>query len=144
MWQVWVKGEEKTRARPQGQPGLPDAQTPSCPFESISSLACCGVPSIWWGWDPGSFRSQNTPTGLPQGPHLYDLILGLLQLVRLIGPQQPSLSLPLLLQCGLSILPALPCLHALVKGSLWGLGKSTTSPSGALLALSRGLSQQLG
>ena len=54
------------------------------------------------------------------GAHLYNLILGLLQLVGRVGPQQPNLGLPLLLQCGLSILPALPRLHALIKGGLWG------------------------
>lgn len=70
--------------------------------------------------NPDSLRSQNVPAGLPRGAHLYNLILGLLQLVGLVGPQQPSLGLPLLLQCGLSILPALPRLHALVKGGLWG------------------------
>ena len=68
------------------------------------------------GWNPDSLRSQNVPVAA----HLYNLILGLLQLVGLVGPQQPSLSLPLLLQGGLSILPALPRLHALVKGGLWG------------------------
>lgn len=97
------------------------------------------------GFSASSRSQQNTLAVLRWGPHLYDLVLGLLQLVRLVGPQQPSLGLPLLLQCGLSVLPALPRLHALVKGGLWGwrLGKSTTSPSGALLAVPRGLSQQL-
>lgn len=58
----------------------------------------------------------------------------MLQFVRLVGPQQPRLRLPLLLQRGLRILPALPCLHALVEGSLWGraVGRSTASSLVAL------------
>lgn len=58
----------------------------------------------------------------------------MLQFVRLVGPQQPRLRFPLLLQCGLCILPALPCLHALVEGSLWGraVGRSTVSSLVAL------------
>lgn len=56
------------------------------------------------------------------GAHLKDLVLGLLQFVRLVGPKQPSLRLPLLLQRSLSVLPALPRLHALVEGSLWRWG----------------------
>lgn len=46
------------------------------------------------GWDG---TQENTPAGLPWGPHLYNLVLSLLQLVRLAGPQQASLSLSLLL-----------------------------------------------
>lgn len=58
----------------------------------------------------------------------------MLQFVRLVGPQQPRLRLPLLLQRGLRILPALPCLHALVEGSLWGraVGRSTANSLVAL------------
>lgn len=51
-------------------------------------------------------------------PYLRDLLFGLLQLVGFVGPEQPGLHLPLLLQHGLGILPPLPGLHALVKGSL--------------------------
>lgn len=51
---------------------------------------------------PG-LTQELTCRSAPRGLTLYNLILGLLQLVRLVGPQQPSLSLPLL-QGGLSIL----------------------------------------
>lgn len=51
--------------------------------------------------------------------YLGDLVFGLLQFVRLVGPQQLGLGLPLLLQRALSILPSLPRPHALVKTPLW-------------------------
>lgn len=50
--------------------------------------------------------------------HLWDLILGLLELVWFVGPEQPGLCFPFLLKHDLGILPALPGLHPLVKGTL--------------------------
>lgn len=52
------------------------------------------------------------------GSYLSDLLFGQLQFVGLVGPQQFGLSLPLLLQSGLSVLPALPRLHAVIKRPL--------------------------
>ena len=51
--------------------------------------------------------------------YLGDVLLGLLQLVRLVSPQQLGLRLPLPLQRALSLLPALPRSHALAKAALW-------------------------
>lgn len=50
--------------------------------------------------------------------YLSDLLLGQLQFVWLVGPQQFGLSLPLLLQHSLSILPTLPRLHPVIKRPL--------------------------
>lgn len=68
-------------------------------------------------WSMEGRNRAETPRSIP---YLRDLILGLLQLVGFVCPQQPGLHLPLLLEHGLGILPPLPGLHALVKGSLEG------------------------
>ena len=52
------------------------------------------------------------------GWYLSDVILGLLQLVRLVGPEQLGLRLTLLLQHGLGVLPALPRLHTVIERTL--------------------------
>lgn len=50
--------------------------------------------------------------------HLADLLLGLLEFVGLVRPQQLGLGLSLLLQRALSLLPSLPRPYALVETSL--------------------------
>lgn len=118
-------------ARPQGCSEVVLRDLRRSPGSLIISPACCGLPNIWSGWKQ---CSHGTLGKLGWGAHLCNLILSLLQFVRLVGPQQPRLRFPLLLQCGLCILPALPCLHALVEGSLWGraVGRSTVSSLVAL------------
>lgn len=55
---------------------------------------------------------------VPCAPHLGDFLFGLLQFVRLVGPQQLGLGFSLLLQRVLSLLPSLPRPHTLVKTTL--------------------------
>lgn len=57
--------------------------------------------------------------------YLHDLLFGQLQLVWFVGPQQLGLRLPLLLQHRLSVLPALPRFHPLVKRPLQGANTHT-------------------
>ena len=56
--------------------------------------------------------------GVGGGVYLGDVVLGLLQLVGLVGPEQLGLRLALLLQHGLGVLPALPRLHTVIEGPL--------------------------
>lgn len=62
-----MEWEERKRARPQSKPGLilRGFLSSHSPLDSIGSLACCGVSSIWVGWDPGSFRSQSALCASP-------------------------------------------------------------------------------
>lgn len=87
--------------------------------------------STFWSWECEGYFSWSAisrywqrfkrPWGSLQCCVCYlgDLLLDLLQFVRLVGPQKFGLGLSLLLQSTLSVLPSLPRPHALVKTALW-------------------------
>lgn len=123
-------GMEVTAGRTTSSPSCSLTQGWPSPWCNLATDTC---PSCSGG-DPQPRRFLPQPRRAPTGawragteqrppcsvPYLRDLILGLLQLVGFVCPQQPGLHLPLLLEHGLGILPPLPGLHALIKGSLEG------------------------
>lgn len=80
----------------------------------------------WWSSRESTFQPSTSTTSVRCcWLYLHDLLFGQLQLVWFVGPQQLGLRLPLLLQHRLSVLPALPRFHPLVKRPLQGANTHT-------------------